>query len=36
MDASDLQAGDVDALVRDIFLAFVRVHVLHHAAEGPI
>jgi hypothetical protein len=36
MDANDLHAGDVDALVRDIFLAFVRVHVLHHAAEGPI
>jgi DNA-binding PadR family transcriptional regulator len=36
MDASDLHAGEVDALVRDIFLAFVRVHVLHHAAEGPI
>src|SRR5690349_6873420 len=36
MDASDFQAGDVDALVRDIFLAFVRVHVLHHAAEEPI
>lgn len=26
----------VDALVRDIFLAFVRVHLLHHAAEAPI
>jgi PadR family transcriptional regulator, regulatory protein PadR len=23
-------------LFRDIFLAFVRVHLLHHAAEGPI
>lgn len=23
-------------LFRDIFLAFVRVHILHHAAEEPI
>jgi DNA-binding PadR family transcriptional regulator len=23
-------------LFRDIFLAFVRVHLLHHAAEAPI
>ena len=23
-------------IFRDIFLAFVRVHLLHHAAEGPI
>lgn len=23
-------------VVRDVVLAFVRVHVLHHAAEGPI
>jgi PadR family transcriptional regulator len=23
-------------IVRDVFLAFVRVHVLHHAAEGPV
>lgn len=23
-------------ITRDIFLAFVRVHLLHHAAEGPI
>ena len=23
-------------IFRDIFLAFVRVHILHHAAEGPI
>jgi DNA-binding PadR family transcriptional regulator len=23
-------------ILRDIFLAFVRVHLLHHAAEGPI
>jgi hypothetical protein len=36
MNASDLHAGEVEALVRDIFLAFVRIHVLHHAAEGPI
>lgn len=25
--------GDI---FRDVFLAFVRVHLLHHAAEGPI
>jgi len=36
MSERDLQTAAVDALVRDIFLAFVRVHVLHHAAEGPI
>jgi PadR family transcriptional regulator PadR len=36
MTESDLHTSEVDALVRDIFLAFVRVHVLHHAAEGPI
>jgi DNA-binding PadR family transcriptional regulator len=36
MSESDIQTGEVDALVRDIFLAFVRVHVLHHAADGPI
>jgi len=23
-------------IFRDIFLAFVRIHLLHHAAEGPI
>jgi DNA-binding PadR family transcriptional regulator len=23
-------------IVRDVFLAFARVHVLHHAAEAPI
>jgi PadR family transcriptional regulator PadR len=23
-------------IFRDIFLAFVRVHLLHHAAEGPV
>ena len=23
-------------ITRGIFLAFVRVHILHHAAEGPI
>lgn len=26
----------IDALVRDIFLAFVRIHILHYAAESPI
>ena len=36
MTERDLQTETVDALVQDIFLAFVRVHVLHHAAEGPI
>jgi DNA-binding PadR family transcriptional regulator len=23
-------------IMRDVFLGFVRVHVLHHAGEGPI
>jgi DNA-binding PadR family transcriptional regulator len=23
-------------IARDVFLAFARVHILHHAAEGPI
>ena len=23
-------------IARDVFLAFIRVHILHHAAEGPI
>ena len=36
MNDDEWHTGDVDALVRDIYLAFVRVHVLHHAAEGPI
>jgi PadR family transcriptional regulator, regulatory protein PadR len=26
----------MDDIYRDIFLSFVRVHLLHHAAEGPI
>jgi PadR family transcriptional regulator PadR len=26
----------MDDIFRDIFLGFVRVHLLHHAAEGPI
>jgi DNA-binding PadR family transcriptional regulator len=26
----------MDDFFRDIFLAFVRVHLLYHAAEGPI
>jgi DNA-binding PadR family transcriptional regulator len=26
----------VDDIFRDIFLAFVRVHLLHHAAQAPI
>ena len=25
-----------NTIVRDVFLAFVRVHVLHHAAQEPI
>lgn len=25
-----------NTITRGVFLAFVRVHVLHHAAEGPI
>lgn len=25
-----------NTITRDLFLAFVRVHILHHAAEGPI
>lgn len=25
-----------NTIVRDIFLAFVRVHILHHATRGPI
>ena len=33
-DLNPVDAGD--ALLRDIFLAFVRVHLLHHAAEAPI
>jgi len=36
MSESNRHTEEVDALVRDIYLAFVRVHVLHHAAEGPI
>lgn len=36
MNDNELHRDEVDALVRDIYLAFVRVHVLHHAAEGPI
>jgi DNA-binding PadR family transcriptional regulator len=36
MSESELPTGEVDALMRDIFVAFVRLHVLHHAAEGPI
>ena len=25
-----------NTITRDVFLAFVRVHILHHAVEGPI
>jgi DNA-binding PadR family transcriptional regulator len=23
-------------MVRDFFLGFIRIHILHHAAEGPV
>jgi PadR family transcriptional regulator, regulatory protein PadR len=25
-----------DTLLQEIYLGFVRIHVLHHAAEGPV
>ena len=25
-----------DALLRDVFLGFIKVHILHHAAEEPV
>lgn len=25
-----------DKILRDVFLGFMRIHILHHAAEGPI
>lgn len=25
-----------NTMIRDVFLSFVRVHVLHHAARGPV
>ena len=25
-----------NTVTRDVFLAFMRVHILHHAVEGPI
>lgn len=25
-----------NTITRDVFLAFVRVHILHHAVEGPV
>jgi DNA-binding PadR family transcriptional regulator len=28
--------GRMADIIRDVFLAFVRVHLLHHASEGPI
>ena len=34
--APEGEAFAVDRLVREIFLAFVKVHLLHHAAEAPI
>jgi len=30
------QAISMTDIFRDIFLGFIRVHLLHHAAEGPI
>lgn len=27
---------EMPGFTRDIFLAFMRVHILHHAVEGPI
>jgi PadR family transcriptional regulator PadR len=31
-----ISGADIDSLLHGIFLAFVRVHLLHHAAEGAI
>ena len=31
-----MSVSDMDDLFRDIFISFVRVHLLHHATEGPI
>lgn len=30
------KAISVSDIFRDIFLAFIRVHLLHHAAEAPV
>ena len=35
-DNTEGDSANVDALVRSIFLSFVRVHLLHHAALAPI
>ena len=34
----DGRGGDLahDAMLRDFFLGFVKIHVLHHAAEEPV
>jgi PadR family transcriptional regulator, regulatory protein PadR len=31
-----LKAATGDKILRDVFLGFIRIHVLHHAAEEPI
>ncbi len=31
-----MKAATVEKIQRDVFLGFIRIHVLHHAAEGPI
>jgi PadR family transcriptional regulator PadR len=28
--------GKTDSMLRDFFLGFVKVHVLHHASRGPL
>ena len=32
----DMKAVDRKALVREIFLSLWKVHILHHAGEGPV
>lgn len=31
-----MKAATVEKVQRDVFLGFIRIHVLHHAAEAPI
>ena len=31
-----MKAATGDKILRDVFLGFIRIHVLHHAAEEPI
>jgi len=33
---ASLKAATGDKILRDVFLGFIRIHVLHHAAEEPI